>query len=230
MTAPSPSEVLRLLADYVQAEIDEPSQDFESAHLEDARAAILALDPATLRARADSLTSETAQQITGKWAAPVGELTEQSLSEALKVFKWLSFPNDFKGYSTTNEATYYGQYAQKRKTGAVIVGNVRKPVPEGYTKIYVGRASSYKPEYGENFSVLGNPYTMPKYTRDEAITEYRGWLHEALNWRYTQAGVCGRVDELISRIRSGENLALMCFCHPLSCHADCIKELLEGDV
>lgn len=109
-------------------------------------------------------------------------------------------------------------------SGAVIVGNVRKPVPDGYTRIYVGRASSYRPEYGEDFSVLGNPYTMPKYTRKEAIEEYRRHARPV----YATPDIRRPFVFLELRLKAGEKLALMCFCHPQNCHADVIKELLEA--
>lgn len=111
-------------------------------------------------------------------------------------------------------------------SGSVIVGNVRKPVPDGYTRIYVGRRTSYKPEYGEDFSALGNPYTMPKYTREAAIEEYRKWLAYKLKETYGVSLEASKVDELISRVQSGEKLALCCFCSPASCHAEVVRDVI----
>lgn len=109
-------------------------------------------------------------------------------------------------------------------SGNVIVGNVRKPIPDGYTRIYVGRRTSYKPEYGEDFSVLGNPYTMPKYTREAAIDLYRVHILEAQ---------CGPTEEskalweLAHRAAAGEQLVLMCWCAPLACHSEVVKREIE---
>lgn len=114
-------------------------------------------------------------------------------------------------------------------SGQVIVHNVRHPVPEGFTPVYVGRRSSYRPQYGENFSELGNPYTMPRYTREDAIGAYDDWLR--LRQKVQQldvVGVAELVDVLISRVQAGENIALCCWCAPLPCHADIIKATLEA--
>ncbi|QII21743.1 DUF4326 domain-containing protein [Deinococcus wulumuqiensis R12] len=91
----------------------------------------------------------------------------------------------------------------------------------------MGRRSSYRPQYGENFSELGNPYTMPRYTREDAISAYDGWLRLRLQTALSNR-VAEMVDELISRVQTGENIALCCWCAPLPCHADTIKATLEA--
>ncbi|WP_288482442.1 DUF4326 domain-containing protein [uncultured Deinococcus sp.] len=97
-------------------------------------------------------------------------------------------------------------------------------VPAGYTPVYVGRRRSYRPEFGDDFSLLGNPYTLRSgYTRDQAVDLYAPWLERA------PSHVRRALDVLRERVRT-ERVALVCFCHPQRCHADVIKTELEGGV
>lgn len=52
-------------------------------------------------------------------------------------------------------------------TSSVIVVNPRSldRVPAGYTRIYMNRSTSYKPEYGADFSVLEIRSRWPRATR-----------------------------------------------------------------
>jgi hypothetical protein len=100
----------------------------------------------------------------------------------------------------------------------------RKPIPEGYTPIYVGRKTTYRPEFGADFSILGNPSTLQQGTRDEALALNRQWLPRRLNADTPQARA---IEALAARVRLGERLALMCWCAPLACHADVIKAEVE---
>ena len=109
-------------------------------------------------------------------------------------------------------------------TPQVIVHNVRHPLPEGYTAVYVGRRTSFKPAYGEDFSVLGNPFTLPRYTRDEAVDAYRARLDTLLHTA-TQAEWEAML-RLTERVMAGEKLALACWCSPARCHAECIRDVL----
>lgn len=109
----------------------------------------------------------------------------------------------------------------------VLVVNAHKlaEVPAGYTLIYVGRRSSYKPEYGLDFSVLGNPFgPRGGYSRDEAVEAFEARVEQGLPLVPLRA-----LDVLRQRART-EQLALVCFCHPQRCHADVIKKELEGGV
>ena len=83
-------------------------------------------------------------------------------------------------------------------------------------------------------SVLGNPYSHIKdrktkaiyeaKDRDDAIDKYSHYfdLMYGSNKAFTQA-----VDEIYNAYKSGEDVFLGCFCHPLRCHGDVIKEKLE---
>ena len=110
----------------------------------------------------------------------------------------------------------------------ILVANARKldKVPAGHTLVYVGRKTTYKPEYGLDFSVLGNPFTTRQHSREQAIALYR--QHIGPRDRYGTAEG-GALDNLRERLKYGEQLALVCWCHPKSCHADVLKERLDGD-
>jgi hypothetical protein len=106
----------------------------------------------------------------------------------------------------------------------IIVVNARRlmDVPSGYMLVYVGRRTSYQPEYGEDFSILGNPNTLRGgHTRDEAVELYAPWLDHAPPY------VRQALDVLRQRTVD-KHVALVCFCAPLRCHADVIKAQLES--
>lgn len=107
----------------------------------------------------------------------------------------------------------------------VLVVNARAldRLPGDYSRIYVGRGTSYKPEYGADFSVLGNPFTLASgYSRDEAVDAYadRAATRPPL--------VVRRAMDVLRQRMVDERLALVCFCAPQRCHADVIKTQLEG--
>lgn len=83
-------------------------------------------------------------------------------------------------------------------------------------------------------SVLGNPYSHIKdrktkaiyeaKDRDDAIDKYSHYfdLMYGSNKAFTQA-----IDEIYEVYKSGDDVFLGCFCKPLRCHGDVIKEKLE---
>lgn len=80
--------------------------------------------------------------------------------------------------------------------------------------IYVGRPTS-----------LGNPYRIGVHgTRDEVIAKYRDWLglNISFDWRVRMM-----FNDLLRAARLGD-VVLSCWCAPLACHADVIKEMLEA--
>lgn len=104
------------------------------------------------------------------------------------------------------------------------VHNARKPIPAGHTPIYVGRYTTYRPEFGADFSILGNPYTLKQGNREEVIALYHQWLTARLQADTPQARA---IEALAERVRQGERLALICWCAPLACHADVIRAAVE---
>ncbi|WP_288482356.1 DUF4031 domain-containing protein [uncultured Deinococcus sp.] len=107
----------------------------------------------------------------------------------------------------------------------VVVVNAHKlaEVSAGYTLVYVGRRSSYRPELGLDFSVLGNPFTLASgYSRDEAVEAYADRVTRGMPL------IVRRAMDVLRQRAVDERLALVCFCHPQRCHADVIKKELEG--
>ena len=105
----------------------------------------------------------------------------------------------------------------------IYVYNLRVETHNGPNNFYIGRGS-----------VLGNPYTHIKdrktkaiyevKDRDEAIDRYSDYfdLMYGSNIAYTKA-----IDEIYDIYKSGNDVYLGCFCKPLRCHGDIIKEKLE---
>lgn len=103
------------------------------------------------------------------------------------------------------------------------VYNLRNETHNGPNNFYIGRGS-----------VLGNPYTHIKnkttkaiYTvnsRDEAIDRYSDYfdIMYGANKAYTKS-----IDAIYEVYKSGDDVYLGCFCHPLRCHGDIIKAKLE---
>ena len=80
--------------------------------------------------------------------------------------------------------------------------------------VYVGRPT-----------VLGNPYTLKEYHRTDAIARYRLWLRQ--QWRRGGA-VRQELERLAAKYRRDGQLTLLCWCAPLPCHADVIREAVLG--
>lgn len=105
----------------------------------------------------------------------------------------------------------------------IYVYNLRTETHTGPNNFYIGRGS-----------ILGNPYTHIKdrktkaiyevKDRDEAIDRYSDYfdLMYGSNIAYTKA-----IDEIYDIYKSGNDVYLGCFCKPLRCHGDIIKEKLE---
>ena len=108
--------------------------------------------------------------------------------------------------------------------GKIIVYNTKL---EDYTShpnnVYIGRPS-----------VLSNPFThdgkksslakLTFKTREEALDAYKMYF----DTMYEQDEQFKTAFDLIyERYKSGEDIYLQCFCAPLPCHGDYIKEKLE---
>jgi len=91
--------------------------------------------------------------------------------------------------------------------------------------VYVGRPSP-----------LGNPFThlqgskcaeFKVATRDEAVEKYQGWLQNALK-RDKNVRMC--FDLLVATYREFGELTLICWCAPLRCHAEIIRDMILEEV
>lgn len=92
------------------------------------------------------------------------------------------------------------------------VGNERIP-----TRFYVGRPSP-----------LGNQYKIGRDgDRAGVIALYARWLDWAL--KDPESGAAKLYARLLATARRGD-LTLICWCAPEPCHADVLKERLDGDL
>ena len=77
--------------------------------------------------------------------------------------------------------------------------------------VYVGRATKELPQ-----SPLANPYTIRQAgSRENAIELYRSWLW--LRIRHKSPRILNALKQL------DEDTVLVCWCHPLLCHAEVIE-------
>lgn len=101
----------------------------------------------------------------------------------------------------------------------IYVVNKRAHKGRGHNHIYIGRPS-----------VLGNPYTIGKDgSREDVIKSYRLWL----SWQLANADINGgkikRELERIAKIAEGIDVYLICWCAPLPCHGDVLKQYFSGE-
>lgn len=95
------------------------------------------------------------------------------------------------------------------------VTNVRR-VKDGE---YIGRAMP-----GRAGSPLGNPYKIgPDGDREQVIYQYREWLEVQV---YINNAVRSELRRLVDLARR-RDVTLLCWCAPLPCHGDVVKEFIE---
>lgn len=88
--------------------------------------------------------------------------------------------------------------------------------------IYIGR-NNYK--FNLSQSQLANPYTInTNNTREIVVNKYKLWLDEVLR----SDNVINREFNRLVELAKVQDLYLLCYCNPKSCHGDYIKELIEA--
>ena len=81
-------------------------------------------------------------------------------------------------------------------------------------------------EYVGRPSALGNPFLVGRDgTRADVITRDRRWLRA--QWRRGGA-VRQELERLATTYQRDGQLTLLCWCAPLPCHADVIREAVLG--
>jgi len=104
--------------------------------------------------------------------------------------------------------------------GKILVVNKRKngvKAPVGYKVFDISGTSRN----------LGNPFTVEKYGgRDGCIAEFRK------NWKsfVELEGVKEQLMVMVNEVIAGNDIALSCWCAPLNCHGNVIKELIEKKI
>lgn len=107
---------------------------------------------------------------------------------------------------------------------SIIVYNIKKDdFSNEKNNFYIGRPS-----------ILSNPYTHDGKksklainsfkTRDEAIDAYNDYFDYMVN---NNNCFKNEFDKIYDLYKNGENVYLGCFCKPLRCHGDIIKEKLQ---
>ncbi len=79
--------------------------------------------------------------------------------------------------------------------------------------VYIGRGT-----------LLGNPFTVQMYGRENAIEMYQEWLRKQYK---AQNNVYQELMKL-AKMAKKEGLVLICHCKPESCHGDVVKRAIEG--
>lgn len=77
-------------------------------------------------------------------------------------------------------------------------------------------------------SVFGNPFVIGHDgSRADVIRKYRTWF-----WEQVEAGgaLAEAFAKLLDRARAGEDINLVCWCAPLACHGDVIKQAIEDEL
>lgn len=96
--------------------------------------------------------------------------------------------------------------------GEIVVVNLRTKVEKGWTRISVARPS-----------ILGNPFYMKdktEFERVRVIAEHKAWLWEQMQKKTAVW------DELVRISKIEQNIELSCFCKPLSCHGDTLRDAI----
>jgi len=96
--------------------------------------------------------------------------------------------------------------------------------------IMITIANKYHGAKGINImrgSPLGNPFQIDDNNpRESVIAKYHEWLrNEYLN---KQSPAYLELKRLASLVIDGNDITLVCCCHPKSCHGDVIKTAIEG--
>jgi len=83
-------------------------------------------------------------------------------------------------------------------------------------------------------SALGNPFRIGKDgDRDDVIRQHKSLWNNILTCPKDACGFNGKVWKLWSTLckvaqEEDRQLVLLCWCHPLPCHADTYAEILNG--
>jgi hypothetical protein len=92
----------------------------------------------------------------------------------------------------------------------------------GKDKIYIGRKNFY---YGLEESVLRNIFKIGvDGNRNEVIEKYRKWLWIEFN---KKGLVYNELIKIGRKVKNGEKIELVCYCKPLGCHGDIVKNCIE---
>lgn len=103
--------------------------------------------------------------------------------------------------------------------------------PKEPWEVYIGR---YNNAWGMGRSILHNPSNFTG-TREQKIAKFRRYFYLALDDDFPVEGelswdIQSEIKMLRGLLRKHGKLVLICWCKPLACHGDVIKEYLEKEV
>ena len=107
--------------------------------------------------------------------------------------------------------------------GKIIVVNKRNHKQCKYD-YYVGRPSPL----GNPYSHIADKKTLAQYvvpSREIAIGKYQKYLDKCI--KDNVFNIHSSLQHLLKKYKAGEEIHLVCWCHPLPCHATAIKQLIE---
>lgn len=68
------------------------------------------------------------------------------------------------------------------------------------------------------FGCFGNPYKLSDFSREECINRFRKYFYDRIE----------QDEDFRKAVLALQGKKLGCFCKPLACHGDVIKEYLDG--
>ncbi len=93
----------------------------------------------------------------------------------------------------------------------------------GIDKIYIGRENKH---YNLPCSPLANPFNIgKKFTRETSLYNYKHWLLNS--YKNKTSPSYKELIKLLNLYKENPNIKLVCWCKPLDCHGDVIKQVLD---
>lgn len=102
----------------------------------------------------------------------------------------------------------------------ITVKNIKDGISDD--DIYIGRTNK---RYGLIGSPLCNPYKLTHFSREESIRRYTTYLLN--HCKEDDNPIYIEIQRLVNLIKEGKDINLVCWCHPLPCHGDIIKKVVE---
>lgn len=84
-------------------------------------------------------------------------------------------------------------------------------------------------EYCGRPSPLGNPFAITRHQdRNKVCDLYKEWLYKKIEAKDEKVLV--ELSRLAYILKHDGEITLLCYCAPLRCHCDTIKEVLENEM
>ena len=111
-------------------------------------------------------------------------------------------------------------------TGTITVVNIKtagRPDPTKPWEVYIGRRASNLAE-----SALCNPFALNSHTRTDSLDNYKRYFAGHAKYPWADSIIL-ELKRLLALLKKYGKLTLFCWCKPLACHGDIIKEYLEKE-